>query len=86
MIEQLLAGSLFITGPVSTRSLTIVDPSPLHIVCRRVLDKLSRRGTAAVVPDRLDVLVFGEVLGQVVAVTGDDVDHSTGNVGRVKHL
>ena len=38
------------------------------------------------VPDGLHILVFGEVLGQVVAVSGDDVNHSTWYIGCVKYL
>jgi len=86
MVEKLLTGRLFVTGPVSTRPLSVVNPSPLDTVGRCVLNKSGCLGTAAVIPDRLDILVFCEVLGQVVAVAGDYVNNPAGYIGRVKYL
>jgi len=86
MIQKLFTGCLLVTGPVSAWSVSVVDPRPLNAICGGVFHKRCCIGAAGVVPDGLDVLVFWEVLGEMVAVTGNDVNHSTGNVRRVKYL
>lgn len=84
VVEELFALTMFCSRPISC-FLTVVDPCPLDILSRHVLNKLWPLCWSEV-PDRLDVLMFGQVLGQVVALTCDDVDDPTWQVRCVKHL
>ena len=71
--QELVALPLAVVEPVPV--LAVVDPGPLDAVSRGVLDELGA-GVGAEVPNALDVLVFGQVLGQVVVVPGQDVDNA----------
>ena len=63
VIEELLALALLLSCPVS--ALAPVHPGPLHVDRTCGLDKLAA-GLGAEIPDRVDILVLGQVLGHVV--------------------
>lgn len=75
VIEELLALALLCSGPVSAPA--PVHPGPLHIDRTRGLDKLTA-GLGSEIPDRVDILVLGQVLGHVVPGARQDVDHAAG--------
>mmetsp|Transcript_22622 Transcript_22622/g.52697 ORF Transcript_22622/g.52697 Transcript_22622/m.52697 type:complete len:615 (+) Transcript_22622:67-1911(+) len=81
--KELLALALLVVHPVARNA--VVAPGALDVEGRGVLDKL-RASDSAVVPHGLDVLVLRQVLGQVLAVAGYNVDDAAGQVGGVEHL
>ena len=83
MIEELLALTLLGSGPVSAPA--PVHPGPLHIDRTRGLDKLAA-GLGAEIPDRVDILVLGQVLGHVVPGAREDVDHAPRQVTGLEYL
>ena len=83
VVEKLLPLALLRRRPVP--HLAVVHPGTLDVIGRRVLHKLGAL-CGAKVPHGLNILVLGQVLGQVVTIPGQDVDHAAGQVRRVKNL
>ena len=77
MVKELLPSPLLWVDPVA--HLAIVDQGALDVGGRPILHVLGAFGRAEV-PHGLHVLVVGQVLGDVVAVPGQDVDDSAGQV------
>ncbi len=65
--------------------LAVVDPGALEVLCSNELNILASFGCAKV-PHGLEVLVLGEILGQVVAWASQDVDDSAWKIRGVEHL
>jgi hypothetical protein len=92
VVEELLALALLRIAPVPP--LAVAHPRPLHVLRRCVLHKPraqgsgggARGGVGGVEPERVDVLMLGQVLGDVVAVARQDVHHTARQVRRVEDL
>ena len=74
--------SLRIVAPVSGTA--VVNPRALDVLGRDVLDELGA-GQRAEVPRGLDVLMFSEVLHQVIAIAGQNVNNAGREIGSFKH-
>lgn len=83
MVKKLFALPLFSIGPISGNA--VIYPGPLEVGSRGPLHKHGSL-CGSKVPHGLNVVVLGEVLGQMFFVTGEDVDHAPRKVGGVKYL
>ena len=81
--QKLLALPLRVVKPVS--GLTVVYKGTFHVDRWWPLHKFASLRWAKV-PHGLNVLMFGQVFSEVIAVPCDDVYNTTGQVRRVKNL
>ncbi len=75
LIQELIALSLIILEPISR--FAKVNPGSLYVDGRRVLNEFGALGRAEV-PHRVDILVLGQVLGDVIPLSSQDVDNTSG--------
>ena len=85
LVRVVLAQELLLGGQVRRD-----EPALLQVVVARVLDELLSdelslsRVVVAHVPDGVDLLMLAQVLGQVLLVAGQDVDHTSWHVRSVQ--
>ena len=83
VVEKFLTLTLLRARPIAR--LAVVHPGALQVFGGAVFHK-SRTLSIAKVPHRINVHVFGQVLGQMVAVARENVDHTPREVGSLENL